>query len=103
MKLLALVTESKSVARYLRAIGEPTETPGRSPSRGAPYQRSVVLRQVDPSQDNPPGAPPHQGRPAPAAARAGEHVATALRSHQSSRELDSGPRNWRPTTTDQLT
>jgi hypothetical protein len=44
MKLLALVTESKSVARYLRAIGEPTDTPGRSPSRGPPYWKSIVLR-----------------------------------------------------------
>ena len=44
MKLLALVIDSKSVARYLRAIGEPTDVPCRSPSRGPPWWRSFVLR-----------------------------------------------------------
>jgi hypothetical protein len=45
MKLVALVTEPKSVARYLAKLGEPTEVPGRSPSRGPPYWKSTVLRQ----------------------------------------------------------
>jgi hypothetical protein len=36
MKLLAMVTEPKSVRRYLARIGEPTDVPGRSPSRGPP-------------------------------------------------------------------
>jgi hypothetical protein len=45
MKLLAMITEPKSVARYLAKIGEPTCVPGRSPSRGPPYWRSTVLRQ----------------------------------------------------------
>jgi hypothetical protein len=44
MKLVALVTETKSVARYLAKIGEPIEVPGRSPSRGPPYWKSTVLR-----------------------------------------------------------
>jgi hypothetical protein len=44
MKLVAMVTEPKSVARYLAAIGELTDVPGRSPSRGPPYWKSVVLR-----------------------------------------------------------
>jgi hypothetical protein len=44
MKLLALVTDSKGVARYLRALGEPTDVPRRSPSRGPPFWRSTVLR-----------------------------------------------------------
>ena len=44
MKLLCLITDPKSVARYRRAIGEPTDTPGRSPSRGPPFWKSVVLR-----------------------------------------------------------
>jgi Putative transposase len=44
MKLLAMVTAPKNIARYLRAIGEPTDTPGRSPSRGPPYWKSTVLR-----------------------------------------------------------
>jgi hypothetical protein len=37
MKLLALVTAPKSIARYLRALGEPTDVPRRSPSRGPPF------------------------------------------------------------------
>ena len=37
MKFLALVTDSSSVARYLRAFGEPTDAPSRSPSRGPPW------------------------------------------------------------------
>jgi hypothetical protein len=44
MKLVALVTEPKSVARYLSKLGEPLEVPGRSPSRGPPYWKSTVLR-----------------------------------------------------------
>lgn len=42
--LLALITDSKGVARYLRAMGEPTDVPRRSPSRGPPFWRSTVLR-----------------------------------------------------------
>jgi hypothetical protein len=34
MRLLAMVTEPKSIARYLRGLGEPTEAP-RSTSRGS--------------------------------------------------------------------
>jgi hypothetical protein len=45
MKQLAMVTEPKSVARYLAKIGQATEVPGRSPSRGPPYWKSTVLRQ----------------------------------------------------------
>jgi hypothetical protein len=44
MKLLAMVTDAKSVARYLANIGEPTEVPGRSPNRGPPFWKSAVLR-----------------------------------------------------------
>src|SRR5262249_45618216 len=44
MKLLAMVTEPQSVRRYLVRIGEPTDVPGRSPSRGPPFWKSVVLR-----------------------------------------------------------
>ncbi len=44
MKLVALMTEAKGIARYLAALGEPTAVPRRSPSRGPPYWRSTVLR-----------------------------------------------------------
>ena len=44
MKLVALVTDTKSVPRYLAGIGELAAVPGRSPSRGPPYWKSVVLR-----------------------------------------------------------
>ena len=45
MKLVALVTDTKSIHRYLAGIGELTDVPGRSKSRGPPYWRSTVLRQ----------------------------------------------------------
>ena len=44
MRLLAMVTDPRSVARYLRALGEPTEAPARTPARGPPYWQSRVLR-----------------------------------------------------------
>jgi Putative transposase len=44
MKLLAMVTEPESVRRYLLRIGEPTDVPARSPSRGPPFWKSLVLR-----------------------------------------------------------
>ena len=44
MKLLAVVTEPASVARYLEKIGEASDVPARSPSRGPPYWKSTVLR-----------------------------------------------------------
>jgi hypothetical protein len=37
MKLLALVKDPKSIARYLAAAGEAAEVPQRSPGRGPPY------------------------------------------------------------------
>ena len=46
MRLLATVTEPKSVARYLRALGEPTDGPARAPARGPPYWKSRVLRRA---------------------------------------------------------
>jgi hypothetical protein len=45
MRLLAMVTDPKSIRRYLAKVGEPTEPPARSPSRGPPFWKSVVLRQ----------------------------------------------------------
>ncbi len=39
-----MVTEPASVVRYLASIGEPSDVPARSPSRGPPYWKSTVLR-----------------------------------------------------------
>jgi hypothetical protein len=44
MKLLAVVTEPKSIERILRHLGEPTEPPKRAPARGPPFWKSSVLR-----------------------------------------------------------
>ena len=44
MKLVAMVTDPKNVRAYLRGIGEPSDAPERSPSRGPPYWKSTVLR-----------------------------------------------------------
>ncbi len=44
MKLLAVVKNPLSIARYLAAAGELTEVPGRSPPRSPPYWKSQVLR-----------------------------------------------------------
>jgi hypothetical protein len=44
MKLLAVVTEPKSIERMLRHLGEATEPPAREPARGPPYWKSRVLR-----------------------------------------------------------
>jgi uncharacterized protein YbaR (Trm112 family) len=44
MKLLALVQDPKSIARYLAAAAEATEVKHRSPGRGPPYWKSRVLR-----------------------------------------------------------
>jgi hypothetical protein len=44
MKLLAMITDGASVERYLTKLGEPTDAPARSASRGPPYWKSRVLR-----------------------------------------------------------
>ena len=44
LRLVALMTEPKEIRRYLRALGESTEAPERSPARGPPYWRSRALR-----------------------------------------------------------
>ncbi len=43
MRLLAVIKESAGIARYLAGVGEATEVPRRSPSRGPPYWKSQVL------------------------------------------------------------
>ena len=37
MRLVALVLEDKSIARFLRTLGEPTSLPARAPARGPPF------------------------------------------------------------------
>jgi hypothetical protein len=44
MRLVAVLKEPARIARYLAAVGEATEVPRRSPSRGPPYWKSQVLR-----------------------------------------------------------
>jgi hypothetical protein len=44
MKLLAVVTDPKSMERILRHLREATEPPKREPARGPPYWKSRVLR-----------------------------------------------------------
>jgi hypothetical protein len=46
LRLLAMVTEPEGVARYLRALGEPTEAPAREPASGPPFWKSRVLRRA---------------------------------------------------------
>ena len=43
MKLVAMLTKRESITRYLAAIGELTDVPERSPSRGPPDWKSTVL------------------------------------------------------------
>jgi hypothetical protein len=46
MKLIALVSEPKSIARFLRNLGEGTCAPERLPARGPPYWKGTVLRRM---------------------------------------------------------
>ena len=46
LKLVAMVTDAKSIARFLKRLGEPTEPPPRLPARGPPYWKSTVLRRM---------------------------------------------------------
>jgi hypothetical protein len=44
LRLVAMMMEPKSIERYLRALGEPTEGPPRTPARGPPfYEGSQVV------------------------------------------------------------
>ena len=40
LRFVALMTEPMEIRRYLRALGERTDAPERSPARGPPYWRS---------------------------------------------------------------
>ncbi|WP_437972579.1 hypothetical protein WMF04_32945 [Sorangium sp. So ce260] len=46
MKLVAMVTEPRNIARFLSALGEPTDVSARSPSvhAAATVLKSTVLR-----------------------------------------------------------
>lgn len=46
MRLVAMVTDPKSLTSYLRALGEPTDAPTRAPARGPPFWKSRVLRRA---------------------------------------------------------
>ena len=44
MRLLVMITEPRTIACFLRALGEPPDVPPRAPARGPPYWKSQVLR-----------------------------------------------------------
>ena len=46
MRLVALVLEDKSIARFLSALGEPTSLPARASARGPPFWQSRLLRRA---------------------------------------------------------
>jgi hypothetical protein len=52
MKIVALVTEPGSIARYLHHLGVPTDPPPLAPARGPPYYQSrlVLRRRPSPQQ-----------------------------------------------------
>ena len=46
MKLVTLVQDPKSLARFLRHLGEPNEPPVRAPARAPPYYKTAVIRRL---------------------------------------------------------
>jgi hypothetical protein len=46
LRLLAMVTDDKSIIRFFKKLGEPTEPPPRLPARGPPYWKSHALRRM---------------------------------------------------------
>jgi hypothetical protein len=44
MKLLGMVTDAKSIGRFLASTDEPLDAPTRPPNRGPPFWQSTVLR-----------------------------------------------------------
>jgi hypothetical protein len=44
MRLLAVINDLASGARFLRHRGEPTEPPKRAPARDPPYWQSKIVR-----------------------------------------------------------
>jgi len=52
MRPVAVLRDPARIARYLASIGEPTELPIRSPSRGPPYWKSRILRRMATGHDD---------------------------------------------------
>jgi hypothetical protein len=44
MRLIAVLRNPASIARYFARVGEPTELPACSRDRGPPYWKSTILR-----------------------------------------------------------
>jgi hypothetical protein len=49
MRLLAVITDPHSVARFLRHSGDPTDPPLRAPARDPPYFKTLVVRRRQPT------------------------------------------------------
>jgi len=69
LKLMAMVTDPASIARYLAAVGEATQVPRRTPSRGPPYWKSQVLRRRATGDEDGCGKPPTERLSPPAGGR----------------------------------
>ena len=52
MRLLAVITDLASAARFLRHRGEPTEPPSRAPARDPPYWQSKTVRRHGQSEQS---------------------------------------------------
>ena len=50
MRLLAVITDPQSVARFLRHRGEPTQPPARAPPRDPPYFKPLVVQRRHPGE-----------------------------------------------------
>lgn len=53
MRLLAVITDLSSAARFLHHRGEPTEPPTRAPARDPPYWRGPIVRRRQPAEPEP--------------------------------------------------
>jgi Putative transposase len=52
MRLLAVITDLASAARFLRHRGEPSEPPTRAPARAPPYWQSKIVRRHGQSEQS---------------------------------------------------
>src|SRR4051794_23792343 len=44
LRLVAILKNPESIARYLAGLGDPTQLPARPPDRGPPHWKSTILR-----------------------------------------------------------